>query len=108
MKTNFASLRFASGAAVLTLALAVVGCSHFQRETDPAKRPIPPASVGAASPGIGGPGGDSMDTRAVGTVATGEGNDDSVRSGVAPVTATPHPYRTGQGGYCTGTGGEPG
>ena len=100
MKTTFASLRFASGAAVLTLTLfAAVGCSHFQRETDSTKRPIPPASVGVASSGIGGPGGASMDTRAVGTVATGEGNDDSIRSGVAPVAATPRPYHTGAGGY---------
>ena len=97
MTTIPVSLRFASGAAVLTFLAAAVGCSHFQPEpaSDQTKRPIPLASVGAASSGIGGPGGDSADTRAVGTVATGEGNSDSVKSGVQPVTATPRPYRTG-------------
>ncbi len=68
--------RFFPALAVLALGLAVGGCTHdFAYNDPPAQhRTIPLAPVGATSPGIGGPGGNSMDTRATGTIASGEGD----------------------------------
>ncbi len=97
MKTISASQRFAFAAA-FAVTLGCIGCEHFQPSNDLQKKPIPPASIGAASSGIGGSGGDSADTRAVGTVATGEGNSDETQTGVTPATAVPRPYTaTGSG-----------
>ena len=80
-------------------ALAVaVGCTNQTTASNVPKKPIPLAPVGVNSPGIGGPGGASEDTRAVGTVATGAGDEPlDVRSGVAPVTAAPGSIRGVQG-----------
>ena len=98
MKIMLPSLRVSAGAAGLILALAVAACTHDS--TAVARKPIPLAPVGVASSGIGGPGGDSIDTRATGTVATGEGDQPlDARSGVAPVTAAPGSVRAVQGKY---------
>ena len=98
MKTILLSLRFGAGAAMLVLALAAAACTNSSAQAS--RRPIPLAPVNVSSPGIGGPGGDSEDTRATGTVATGEGDEplDS-RSGVVPVTAAPGSVRAVQGKY---------
>ena len=65
---------------LLAVALAVIvfagaGCTRDTTAYNaPRRRAIPLAPVGATSPGIGGPGGNSADTRATGTVASGEGD----------------------------------
>ena len=59
-------------AAVLILSLSAEGCTREDANNTP-RKPIPLAPVGATSPGIGGPGGNSADTRATGTIANGEG-----------------------------------
>ena len=98
MNMILASIRFATRAAVLTLTLATLACTHPGTTNNVPLKPIPPAPVGVASSGIGGSGGDSADTRAGGTVATGEGDQPmETRSGVAPITATPGTHATGRG-----------
>ena len=97
MKFYPVSLRLAPFAALLALSVAA-GCTNNSTASNIPKRPIPLAPVGVNSPGIGGPGGASEDTRAVGTVATGEGDEPlDVRSGVSPVTSTPGSIRSVQG-----------
>ena len=84
---------------VAAAALTAVGCKDSSTAGEP-KRPIPLAPVGVTSPGIGGPGGDSEDTRAVGSTATGEGDAPlESLSGAAPVTAAPGSVRAAQGRY---------
>ena len=74
MKSFFVSSFFAVVTAV-ALGVAGAGCTHDNAAYQaPNRRPIPLAPVGATSPGIGGPGGASADTRAIGTVASGEGD----------------------------------
>ena len=75
MKSRFLA-RFSPVFAVVALGLAAGGCTHdfAYTEPSPAHRTIPLSPVGATSPGIGGPGGNSMDTRATGTIASGEGD----------------------------------
>ena len=60
----------------LSLGLSFAGCTRDQEgnSTTQTRRQIPLAPVGAASPGIGGPGAGSEDTRGTGTIATGEGD----------------------------------
>ena len=72
----FLAAKFSPVAAALVLGLVTAGCTHDFAYSDPppARRTIPLAPVGAASPGIGGPGGNSADTRATGTVASGQGD----------------------------------
>ena len=74
MKSFFVSSFFAV-AVTVALAVAGAGCTHDDTAYQaPRRRAIPLAPVGATSPGIGGPGGGSADTRATGTVASGEGD----------------------------------
>ena len=97
MKFISVSLRLAPLAAAAVFVLAA-GCTNNSTASNVPKKPIPLAPVGVNSTGIGGPGGASEDTRAVGTVATGEGDEPlDVRSGVSPVTSAPGSIRSAQG-----------
>ena len=75
----------------LTLGAACGGCkSHdFSYSEPPDRRTQPLAPISAVSPGIGGPGGDSADTRATGTVAAGQGDRPLgvTNAGTAPISA---------------------
>lgn len=74
MKSSFASY-LRPAAVVLVLCAAGAGCTRDDSTYNaPNRRRIPLAPVGAVSPGIGGPGGNSADTRATGTIASGEGD----------------------------------
>ena len=62
-------------AAALALSLVGGGCTHDYAFNQPTpRRTIPLAPTGAVGTGIGGPGGTSSDTRATGTIASGEGD----------------------------------
>ena len=99
MKINPTSLRVPLTVVMLVLALAANGCKNGSNATAD-RKPIPLAPVGVSSSGIGGPGGASMDTRAVGSVATGEGDQPSeTQSGVTPIVATPGNARPAPGPY---------
>ncbi len=98
MKSIFASF-VRPAAAVVILCAVGEGCTRDDSAYNaPNRRRIPLAPVGAVSPGIGGPGGNSADTRATGTIASGEGdtpigvNDPAsapvVAPGVAPGSGT--------------------
>ena len=90
MKKAAASLRLPFAAALL-LGFSLAGCVRDQPTGGAAGQPrrIPLAPIGAASPGIGGPGAGSADTRATGTIATGEGDTplDTPSTGNVPASA---------------------
>ena len=90
MKKAAASLRLPSVIALL-LGLFFAGCVRDQDAGNTARQPrrIPLAPIGAASPGIGGPGAGSEDTRGTGTIATGEGDTplDTPTTGNVPASA---------------------
>lgn len=71
-------------------ALALVaGCQQGGGGYSSAQRdPIGPAPSNIASPGIGSPGGQSIDTRGTGTVSASEG-DASLNSNPGPLTPAP-------------------
>ena len=75
MKSFFASTFYLVVVAV-GLGAACGGCksSDFSYSPPPDRRAQPLAPVSAVSAGIGGPGGNSADTRATGTVASGQGD----------------------------------
>ena len=58
----------------LTLGLLAAGCQQSGGFTADQRDPIGPAPSGIASPGIGAPGGQSVDTRGTGTVSSSEGD----------------------------------
>ena len=81
---------FSAVIAAAILGLTGVGCTRDNTAyQEPKRRAIPLSPVGATSPGIGGPGGSSADTRATGTVASGEGDQpiDVTDPASAPVVA---------------------
>lgn len=97
---------FCAVAVAVVLSVASAGCTRDDSAYNaPKRRAIPLAPVGATSPGIGGPGGGSADTRATGTVASGEGESPMgvtqparapiIAPGVAPGSGTAGARGTG-------------
>ena len=71
---SFLAAPLCSIVAILAFCCSGAGCTREYTYSPPNRRPIPLAPVGVTSPGIGGPGGNSSDTRATGTIASGEGD----------------------------------
>ena len=97
---------FSAVIAAAILGVTGVGCTRDNSTyQEPRRRAIPLSPVAATSPGIGGPGGASVDTRATGTVASGEGEQPVgvtdpasapvVAPGVAPGSGTAGARGTG-------------
>ena len=61
------------GGLALALGLLASGCQQGGGFTADQRDPIGPAPAGIPSPGIGAPGGQSIDTRGTGTVSASEG-----------------------------------
>ena len=79
--------------AILTLALALVGLATGCQQggggyAADQRDPIGPAPANISSPGIGAPGGQSIDTRGTGTVSASEG-DASLASSPGPLVPAP-------------------
>ncbi len=75
-------------AALAALSLALSGCAGTP--ATPAKAPTTPAATSASSgfsPGIGGPGGGSADTRSAGTIASSEGEGTLMSEGAGSPVA---------------------
>lgn len=75
---------------ILALALGglAVGCQQSGGYAADQRDPIGPAPSNIASPGIGAPGGQSIDTRGSGTISASEG-DASLSSSPGPLTPAP-------------------
>ena len=78
----------ALGALALALGWLAAGCQHGGGFAADQRDPIGPAPSNIASPGIGAPGGQSIDTRGTGTVSSSEG-DASLSSAPGPVATKP-------------------
>ena len=78
----------ALGALALALGGLAAGCQHGGGYTADQRDPIGPAPANIASPGLGAPGGQSVDTRGTGTVSASEG-DASLNSSPGPLTPAP-------------------
>ena len=86
---NFTKHFLHGGMGCLALALGglTAGCQHGGGYAADQRDPIGPAPAGIASPGIGAPGGQSVDTRGSGSVASSEG--DAMLSGSNAPLLTP-------------------
>ena len=79
----------ALGALALALGGLAAGCQQGGGGyTADQRDPIGPAPANIASPGIGAPGGQSIDTRGTGTISGSEG-DASLASDPGPLTPAP-------------------
>ena len=65
--------RWGAGCLALVLGGLAAGCQQSGGYAADQRDPIGPAPTGIASPGIGAPGGQSIDTRGTGSVASSEG-----------------------------------
>ncbi len=65
--------RWGMGCLALALGGLAVGCQQGSGYAADMRDPIGPAPTNIASPGIGAPGGQSVDTRGSGSVASSEG-----------------------------------
>ena len=61
------------GCLALVSGVLAAGCQQGGGYTADQRDPIGPAPTGISSPGIGAPGGQSIDTRGTGSVASSEG-----------------------------------
>ena len=78
----------ALGALALALGGLAAGCQHGGGFSADQRDPIGPAPTNIPSPGIGAPGGQSIDTRGTGTISGSEG-DASLNSDPGPIAPTP-------------------
>lgn len=76
------------GALALVAGGLLAGCQQGSGFNSTQRDPIGPAPSNIASPGIGSPGGQSIDTRGTGTVSASEG-DASLNSNPGPLTPAP-------------------
>ncbi len=73
MKLNTRLTRWGIGCLALALGGLAAGCQQGGGYAADQRDPIGPAPTGIPSPGIGAPGGQSIDTRGTGSVASSEG-----------------------------------
>ena len=66
--------RSATGGLALALGWLAAGCQQTGGFTADHRDPIGPAPAGISSPGLGAPGGQSVDTRGTGTISSSEGD----------------------------------
>lgn len=91
LSMNFTKLFIHAGTGCLALALGglTAGCQQGGGYAADQRDPIGPAPTGIASPGIGAPGGQSIDTRGSGSVASSEGDNQLTGPSAPPLTTGP-------------------
>ena len=80
--------RWAMGCLALATGSLAAGCQQGGGYAADQRDPIGPAPTGIASPGIGAPGGQSIDTRGTGSVASSEG-EATLAGPSTPIIPTP-------------------